>query len=254
MGARVALTVDLEPDWGVGGARAYREVLPRFLKFLEERGARATFFVVSDLLDVDAGLVADIAGAHEVASHGATHRRLDRLDVAEVERELTESRMRLQEVAGCVDGFRAPFFARCDGLSQMLQRAGYRYDASLGTVWPGLGSRRIGRTGCPHRRDGMWQLPTSSICAAGLLPLSLTWLRLLSPVVRGSRIPASGLIYLHLHEFLPRESAAVLGRPLRWMLRRNCGEPAWDILDRTLTNLDAELVACCDLLPENDLR
>ncbi|NIM71500.1 MAG: hypothetical protein GTO48_13895, partial [Xanthomonadales bacterium] len=48
----MVLTVDLEPDWGVHGTRAYREITPRFLDFLQARGIGATFFVVSDLLDV----------------------------------------------------------------------------------------------------------------------------------------------------------------------------------------------------------
>ncbi len=244
---RIALTVDVEPDWGVKGARAFREVTPRFLRFLEERDMRATFFVVSNLVDESSEPVAAMREGNEVASHGCSHRLLDTLDEAEADRELKESRERLAEVAGSVEGFRAPFFRRCGSFFARVRRAGYRYDASLGSVLPGPGNGRLHSLLCPFARDSTYEFPTSAM-GAGMLPLSLTWLRLLAPAGRSLLPPSASLIYLHLHEFLPAETASCLPLPLRRVLTRNCGEAAWRILEEALERLDAQFITCREML------
>jgi hypothetical protein len=247
MARQVALTVDVEPDWAVRGTRAFREVAPRFLRFLEERRMRATFFVVSDLMAVSPGLVAELAERNEVGSHGCTHRLLDRLNAEEVEHELRASRERLAQVARRVVGFRAPFFRRPRGFFRSVRKAGYRYDASLGSVMPGPLNRRLSELPCPFRRGGVQEFPTSAM-AGGMLPLSLTWLRLLWPLSGGQMPQSASLLYLHLHEFLPPETASCLPLALRRVLARNCGETAWRVLDEALEALDAEFVACGDRL------
>jgi hypothetical protein len=84
-----------------------------------------------------------------------------------------------------------------------------------------------------------------------MLPLSLTWLRLVgSWTVRAGQVSAS-LVYLHLHEFLPAETASGLPWPLRKVLTRNCGQPAWDVLDRALDRLGGRFTTCAELLKES---
>ena len=249
MANRIALTVDLEPDWGMAGTRAFREVTPRFLRFLEERNMRATFFVVSDLADVDPGVIEAIAERHEIGSHGRTHAKLDRLDRAEAERELGDSRARLQEFGGPVRGFRAPFFRRCPGFGELVRGAGYEYDASRGSVIPGPHNGRLARMPSPFRDGALWGFATSAM-AGGLLPLSLTWLRLCAPLAAGTLPKGASLVYLHLHEFLAAETARCLSAPLRHVLTRNCGERAWGILDGALARLGAEFTTCGELLDE----
>jgi len=249
MAERIALTVDLEPDWGVRGTRAFREITPRFLRFLEERAMRATFFVVSDLMDEGTDIVAAIGERNEVASHGRSHRLLDGLARDEALAEMAESRRRLESTGLRVEGFRAPFFRRGRGHFDLLRRAGYAYDASMGTVVPGPANGRLGALPCPHRRGGVYEFPTSAM-GRGMLPLSLTWLRLCAPLAARYMPRRAGLVYLHLHEFLPAKTAHVLPAPMRRVLTRNCGEPAWDILDRALDALDAEFTVCSAILHE----
>jgi peptidoglycan/xylan/chitin deacetylase (PgdA/CDA1 family) len=251
MSARIALTVDLEPDWGVAGTRALREVTPRFLRFLRERGMRATFFVVSDLVEETPELVGAIAERHEVASHGSSHATLDGLDGEQALAEMKGSRERLARCGAEARGFRAPFFRRGPRFFSLLEEAGYTYDASMGSVLPGPWNARLAALGCPFRRGRLYEFPTSAM-AGGWLPLSLTWLRLTAPLTRRLLPRAPSLIYLHLHEFLPAESARVLARPLRELLTRNCGTAAWDVLDRALGALDAEFTTCADMLPARE--
>jgi hypothetical protein len=117
----------------------------------------------------------------------------------------------------------------------------------MGTVVPGPANAYLGSLACPHRRGGLPEFPTSAM-AGGMLPLSLTWLRLSAPLAARSLPRRPGLIYLHLHEFLPPETACDLSPPLRRMLTRNCGEPAWGILDQALNALDAEFTTCSAIL------
>ena len=186
-----------------------------------------------------------------MASHTATHARLDRVGGAGVRRELRESRLRLEDFGSPVRGIRAPFFARGPAWFRRVKEAGYEYDASLGSVWPGPQNFRMGAQPCPHRRAGVWELPASAM-AGGLLPFSLTYLRLCYPVSPGMLPRRPSVFYMHLHEFLPPETASGLGWPLRAALTRNCGGAAWDILARALDALEADLVTCYDLVRERE--
>ncbi len=246
---KAALTVDLEPDWGVRGHHAYTQVLPRFLRFLEARSVRATFFVCSDLLEVSEEPVARIAERHEVASHGCSHRRLDGLSRRAAFSEVAHSRYRLLEVAPAVRGFRAPFFRRARGHFALLSAAGYEYDSSVGSIWPGPQNGWLGMPAARHCA-AVAELPTGSL-AGGFAPLSLTYLRLLAPLA-DRLLPTGGIriLYMHLHEFLPPETAGLLPRPLRAVLTRNCGEVAWHVLERALKRLDCQYVTCADLARE----
>ncbi|MCD6416555.1 MAG: polysaccharide deacetylase family protein [Planctomycetes bacterium] len=249
MSESIALTVDLEPDWGIEGARAYREVTPKFLRFIEDRGITATFFIVSDLLDTAREPVAAIAERNEVASHGCSHRLLSRLGAGEALEELRRSRLRLQEFGKPVRGFRAPFFARAPGHFALLRKAGYCYDASMGSVLPGPHNGRLSMLDSPCRREGVYEFSTCAACC-GLAPFSLTYLRLLAPVAAKCLSDSPSLLYLHLHEFLPPQTAACLPLPLRRVLTRNCGRKAWDILDRTLTALGGKFRSCGEILDD----
>lgn len=250
MPKRIALTVDVEPDWGVRGTRAFQEVTPRFLRFLEGRQARATFFVVSDLMDVCPQTIGAVAQRNEVGSHGRSHRLLDRLGPVELRRELRHSRERLDECGRKVRGFRAPFFRRCGGFFERVAEAGYCYDASLGSVTPGPWNGRLNGLPSPFRVNGVYEFPTSAM-GGGLLPLSLTWLRLCGPLTWKLLPSSPTLLYLHLHEFLPPETASCLPAALRRVLTRNCGEAAWVILGRAMDAMDAEFTTCGKILDDH---
>jgi peptidoglycan/xylan/chitin deacetylase (PgdA/CDA1 family) len=243
------LTIDVEPDWGKSGSRAFTEVTPRFLRFLEERNIPATFFVCSDLLDVSEDIVRGIAERHEVGSHGCSHRLLTDVSRAEARREVGESRSRLARLGLEVRGFRAPFFRRRADHLALVREAGYDYDASLGSVLPGPQNARLAGRPLRRCRGGLYQFATSSV-GWGLLPASLTWLRQAGAAafrLCGSR---PRLIYLHLHEFLPAATAGSLPPGLRWLLTRNCGEPAWDVLDRALEALGCNFATCSDIIDD----
>ena len=239
------LTIDVEQDWGASDTRAVREVLPRFVRLLDDFGSRATFFVVGELADlVRLHLPPD--GPHEVASHGLTHRLLTRLSTAQLEAEVWQSKERLEAAGYRVQGFRAPFFVAPRGLRTLLAGAGYSYDASEGHLVPRplLRSRRVSRCG----PNGLWRVPTGTL-GDGMTPFSLTWLRLLHPFGLRLVTDRGGLFYCHLHELLEGTGGwSRLPSVLRRLHRRCCGTAALEIVGALLKRFGPRFVTCREFL------
>lgn len=250
-GEPIAFTVDVESDWGSGEIRGVTEVLPRLLEMLERRGARATFFVVGELAEAFGRQVGS-GSSHEVGSHGLTHRLLTRLDADEVRREVEESKRRLEAEGHLVQGFRAPFLRRPRCLGDALVRAGYRYDASGGSVVPGAGNL-LGRLRRARPAGDLRELPTSTL-RDGLTPFSLTWLRLFHPLGQRLIPRARSVFYCHLHELLDESPGwPTLPRPLRKLHARHAGRTAWQLLESLLAR-DRPFVSAGELLDEPPLQ
>ncbi|NOZ20684.1 MAG: polysaccharide deacetylase family protein [Planctomycetes bacterium] len=232
----VAFTIDLEPDWGVPGGlcRVLDSVLPVFLDWLEGQDIQATFFAVAEMTKRFPDAIRKIAGRHEVASHGLSHKRLDRMDRNAAAKEVRESKRIIEDVTGRpVIGFRAPFLVRHEALADDVQQAGYRYDASGGTCAPSPANWRLPKgTGPFAYPNGLAWLPISTM-RDGLNPFSLTALRVGHPVSLADLPQAPRVFFLHLHELsdLPVPHAAG-GRLRRALLRRGQGAAAWKALNR----------------------
>lgn len=246
-GSKLAFTVDVESDWGSEERRGLETALPRLLELLESHGAPATFFVVGELAEPFRERVAP-AGPHEVGSHGLTHRLLTRLDADGVQREVEQSKRRLEATGFKVRGFRAPFLRVPRGLSPVLARAGYAYDASGGSVVP-TPARLWERDRAP--RDGVHHLGTSTL-RDGMTPFSLTWLRIYHPFGLRMLPRRPAVFFCHLHEFLDASPDASPGwprlpRPLRRLHARNTGGAAWRIVEELLAQ-PRRFVTCQELV------
>lgn len=230
----IAFTVDLEPDWGVpdGPCRVLEEVLPGFLEWAEASSVRATFFAVAEMARRHPDAIRRIAQRHEVASHGLSHRRLDRMDAASAMREIDESRKVLQDVAGkAIGGFRAPYLARCKDLATCAKEAGYAYDSSGGACAPSPANALLPKGAGPFEYpNGLRWLPISAM-RDGLNPFCLTALRVGHPLSRVDLPRRPRMFFLHLHELsgLPVPDAAG-GRIRRALLRKGRGDVAWRVL------------------------
>jgi len=112
----------------------YRTAIPRFFDLLERLRIRATLFVIARDAERQAALWHQaLRRGHEIASHSVTHPiPFASLPPAVLERELRESRLRLeQSVSRAVLGFRAPGWDVGRPTLSAIAAAGYRYDASL---------------------------------------------------------------------------------------------------------------------------
>ncbi|NOY81268.1 MAG: polysaccharide deacetylase family protein [Kiritimatiellaeota bacterium] len=241
------LTVDTEPDWGMHGWTAVREMLPRLLELLDARGVRATFFVVGEALEAAPGALAAIGPEHEIGSHGLTHCVLSDLAPVDVARELVESRERLEDgFQRPVRGVRAPFFRSTPNWVSEVRGAGYSYESSAGRIYPSPVNVRSAHW-APRLDGGVWRLPIGTF-RGGYTPFCLTYLRLLPELFRHLVDCKAAMFYLHLHEFLPPETAACLPRRTRFLLRRNAGERAWRLLEEVLDAVEGPFVTCSEFL------
>jgi peptidoglycan/xylan/chitin deacetylase (PgdA/CDA1 family) len=115
--APVALTSDDGPD---------PEATPAVLAALADGDATATFFMLVDRAERHPELVRAVVDAgHEVGLHGLDHRRLTTLDRADVRRSLTESKARLEALAGVkLRWFRPPFGSQSLATYVVTRRVG----------------------------------------------------------------------------------------------------------------------------------
>jgi len=251
-GQLLALTVDVEPDWGIAGCQAAQQVLPALLDMLQRHSAGATLFVVAQMLPVCRELLREAAKRCEIASHGLTHRRLDRLPPEERRRELLLSRMRLSEELDTeVSGIRAPFLRVPEGWLELVGECGYRYDSSRGRVYPSWRNVPAG-SWRPVEAGDVVELPPTTL-RPGMVPFSLTYLRLGAPVTEALVPRGEAVFYMHLHELASPALARRLPLPLRWALRRRAGEPAWRVLERLLRGRAGRVVSCRALLQAHGL-
>ena len=102
---QVALTFDDGPD---------STVTPQLLDLLRDRGARGTFFVLTDRAERHPDLVRRmVAEGHEIALHADHHERLTEVSVLDLRRRLRSARDLLQHLSNQrVRFFRPPFGAQ----------------------------------------------------------------------------------------------------------------------------------------------
>jgi len=104
------------------------------MQLLEDLKVRATLFTIAEDLDDPRKrelLEEAVRRGHEIASHSVTHPRLNLLTREQKQREIVESRARLESELGVeVKGFRAPSFSIDRDCLEILEEEGYAYDSS----------------------------------------------------------------------------------------------------------------------------
>lgn len=208
------------------------DALDFVLGVLDEHGARATFFVVSEVAVAHPGTVSAIAAAgHEIASHTRTHRLLSGLTPDELQEEVAGSKEELEDVSGrAVTGFRSPAFEVPDGHFGHLAAAGYEYDSSVAPCraipgWYG-GEFSVAAPGPatafqPGAPDGIAELPVA-VMPGVRLPLTGAWIRFF-----GRRYATLGMrwlsdrgvapvLYVHPWELVDLPSVEGVPRRVYW--------------------------------------
>jgi peptidoglycan/xylan/chitin deacetylase (PgdA/CDA1 family) len=155
----------------------YRDFLPHALPVLLRHGFTATLFIlagrlggsndwsrpgpVKPLLSADDLREIGDAGM-EIGSHGLRHVRLPEVDDSELRAEVTDSRLRLQDVVGRdVPGFCYPYGDLDDRVVRAVRSAGYDYGCAVG-AGPQIGRHAIPRT-LVHERDTSWRLEAKRV-------------------------------------------------------------------------------------------
>ncbi len=173
--AGAVLTFDDGPD---------PEGTPPVLEALAGSGAKATFFVLGCHVIEQPELIRKMtAQGHEIALHGMEHRRHDRLDPAEAERELVDGIAAIESAgAGRPAWYRPPFGASSPTLAALCEELGLglAYWTAWGQDWEGSSPERIADLVGRHLAPGAIVLlhdsaryaqRASATATAGALPL-----------------------------------------------------------------------------------
>ncbi|MFA5866175.1 MAG: XrtA system polysaccharide deacetylase [Phycisphaerae bacterium] len=172
--------------------------IDRILELLDRYKASATFFVLGWIARHEPDLIRRIiAAGHEIASHGMTHRMINRMTPQEFRAELTESRKILEDLSGqSIRGFRAPTFSitrQSAWALDILAETGFSYDSSIFPI--------------RHDRYGIPDAPRFAYLASGPGGGTILEIPPLTFRALGINWPVGGGGYLRL---LPAR-AAVLG-------------------------------------------
>ncbi len=206
---RATFTIDVEEFDHPGAGDRVEAVTDRILAFLDERGIRATAFVVGTLAADRPALVRRIAaGGHEVGLHGDDHRLLGRREPAELTAGVRDARARLADLAGRpVEGFRAPIFSLTPAtawVADALGELGFTYSAS---VVPAAQAR--GDSGFPGAPDEPFRWPNGLVeLPSGVyarVPVGGAYARLMPGVVFDRMVRSlhgdAPWLYVHPYDF-----------------------------------------------------
>lgn len=150
-----AFTIDAE-DWPqlmcsylgreVPVSTQFETSIARTLDLLDEHDTKATFFVVAPHAEQRPAIVREIVTrGHEVASHGATHRKMLDFSAEAFREDIRRAVDGLQQITGeAVVGHRCPFFSLMPEYTwafETLIEAGLEYDSSLTSLqWQRAGT------------------------------------------------------------------------------------------------------------------
>ncbi|MEZ5143891.1 MAG: DUF3473 domain-containing protein [Acidimicrobiales bacterium] len=208
----LTLTIDLEdhrpvPTWPA----RYPDQMRRWLDHCDERGIRATVFVVGAVAHRSPELVVEIARrGHEIGLHNFDHWALFSCRPESFGPRVAAERVWLEELTGtAVVGFRAPAGTLVPSTvwaTEALLEAGFTYSAS---ALPAQ-TYGVGFPGCPSTPfrwpSGLAELPCPVVAAGGVgLPfLGGTFLRVLPlPVVRrlAADLPTGSVPWVYGHPY-----------------------------------------------------
>jgi len=188
-------------------------VVSRILQLLDEYQSSATFFILGWVARYERRLVRRIADmGHEIASHGMSHRMLNRLNPAEFRQELHDSRRLLEDISGqVVSGFRAPTFSINHTTAwalDVLAETGFRYDSSVFPI--------------RHDRYGVPDAPVGPHYAVGPGGGKILEIPPLTVRVFGKNLPLGGGGYLRLFpvraiDFALKKALSRAQRPMLYL-------------------------------------
>ncbi|MGQ0538905.1 MAG: polysaccharide deacetylase family protein [Gemmatimonadaceae bacterium] len=183
--ARTALAIHVDLDGATHIYRAHGRVfrgpldsvfvsgMETMLAVFEERGIRATLFVIAEDVHDPAKrylIGTAVERGHDLASHTLTHPNLLRLTRAQKELELVRSKAVIEDAFGVpVTGFRAPGYAIDAESLALLGKAGYKYDSSAFPT--ALFARRLGCSVDDLRRPRRFGVSESDPAGVVELPL-----------------------------------------------------------------------------------
>ncbi len=231
------MTVDLEPDLGSNECKSMTTIVPKLLQLFDKYNIKATFFVVSSLLERYSKEIKEIAKKHEIASHSHTHASLTEENALS---EIKTSKEAFAQHGIECKGFRAPRFITTKNHHELLAQHGYQYDASLARYFP----KRYRNKNLPKQpfvKNNVYQFPMTTFIPP-TINSGLSYLKLFHPVSK--LFPKPYMFYLHPWEFLEKTELSAANTLISKALHRNTGTKAWSIFENYIKRSNCQWVSC----------
>jgi len=222
----IAITVDVETDWG-GRLKPTKENmrgifhgLKIILDLFEKFEISATFFISSETIkEAKSELIKIKEYGHEIASHGHNHIKLDVLPKEKFKNQIEQSIDLLQETFDKeIMGFRSPQFRLNDAHFEILSELNIKYDSSVvPSLFPGRYSN-VSTIKKPHIIGSVLEIPVSTF-SIFKLPLGLMWLNLYSRNINKlfTFQCKPVILYFHLFDILSKKCG---GDQFSWIVNR----------------------------------
>ena len=218
------------------GEDLVEESLYPLLDLLDRKKVKATFFVLGKLAEKYPGMVKEVyKRGHEVASHGYSHRTVDKISRKEFEEELRLTEKAIVKAVGRKPvGYRAPDFSltlKDKWAFDVLRRRGYLYDSSIFPFKTGLyGEGKYFDK--PFDVNGVMEIPLPVYKKWGVkIPIGGGFYFRFMPLFVFSGLLGSHaknrmpILYLHpheLHSFVPNIKAPFVKKKLKyWGVRKS---------------------------------
>lgn len=238
------MTVDLENDLRSDHCKSIELVMPKLLNFFDDHKITATFFTVTKLLNKYESEIKEISKKHEISSHSHSHSLLNNRNA---EFEIKTSMEKMKEYGLKCNGFRAPEFVFHKDFFSLLQKHGYSYDSSLATFLPGRYSN-LDLPRMPFLNRGILEFPVPTFIYPSV-NAGLPYLKLFHPV--SNLFSQRYLFYLHPWELLEKKCLPPTKSVVAFLLKRNSGQKAWQILEEYVTKNETKWVSCKEWMEKN---
>jgi hypothetical protein len=181
----ITLSIDVEPDLHTGKYKSL-EALKNFIAFLKKYNIKVTFFVTCDCIKKNSEIFREIKKqGHEIALHGYTHERIDKLSFRKKVSSINKSLSYFKRCLGLIpQGFRAPQHGIDNETLKILNEKSFKYDSSI-IPWNFYHLIFFWKIKVnffhhfakmkKHKRKGITEIPISSF----ILPFSSITLRML---------------------------------------------------------------------------
>jgi len=233
------LTLDLEYDFETSNLDNLK-FIPKILDFFDEHKVRATFFVLGELVKENEDLIKEISKKHEIASHSFSHKRLNKLNIVELEEEIKKSKEAFKEININVKGFRAPYFITNKNLWNLLKKYGFEYDSSIANFFPGRYYNFFIKNK-PYKINDIIELPVPNLISP--FPNGLSYYRLLYPFSKMLR--KRYMFYFHPCEFLGKMKTDEINFIVKSLYKRNL-KKSWSIFEEIIKK--EKWVSCSDFI------
>jgi len=171
----VAVTFDVESDFALGKTfNNIKDSLPLAIDVLKKEKIKSTFFVTGKAMEKFGDKIKEICKGHEIASHGYTHTRFDKLKTEKIKNNIEKTKRVFWDSGLDPIGFRAPKLCLNKRVVKVISKY-YEYDSSVSPSFLPFRYFNFFEKRVPHNRSDIVEIPIGTINIIRL-PMTSSWM------------------------------------------------------------------------------